>query len=244
MSYAASGITGAAQGASAGAAAGPWGALIGGGVGLLGGILSEDEVQQKQQQALDAIDSARRAYESASAQMDAINNQWKAAQGSILDTSSRKDYRDLVRNADFEEAGRVDFDPGAYNVDDYYAQNKDSLVQGAINSAQGTAAAQGAGWGSGAAGQVASAAAEKLEGLANDAYGRMTAQRDFDYRLAADTANRKLEALQSQLGILGQAYQADSQTTGDYYANRMGILQNRANNLAAADIAKAGILAG
>ena len=58
-------LSGAGSGAAAGSAFGPWGAAIGGAVGLIGGMESANKAsdyEQQQQNALNADQAARQKY--------------------------------------------------------------------------------------------------------------------------------------------------------------------------------------
>lgn len=205
--------------------------LITGGVsdlagGILGAVNSVHQQRQKERNRKKALAQAEEAYKQG--QQNIAN--WNTARGSILDADTQKAYKDLVANADFDEAGNIDFNKDAYNIDNYRKSNEGSIMQGVVNAVKGSGAAAGSSWGSGALGNIASAAAEKQIALDDAARSAMNQDRQFDYSVARDSATQKLNALQSRLNTLGQAYASDVQGIDDMYGSIMSLGQANAAN--------------
>ena len=93
-----------------------------------------------------------------------------------------------------------DFDNN-YNVDDYYAPNREALIEKTGDAVQARAAGAGIGRGTGAANQIATAVADKNEDLYKDALAAMNQDRQFAYNLW----NAKIQQGQNRLNQLKSA---------------------------------------
>lgn len=201
-SYGSSAIQGMGTGAAAGGAFGPYGAAIGAGVGLVAGLWSAYENAQDEKER-------RRILEQASKQLNASTDELKAAvtdwyennpsMGSQQDVSK---YTELVEGYDPNEFvyDYEDFDDN-YDVNDYYAPNREALIEKTGDAVQARAAGAGIGRGTGAANQIATAVADKNEDLYKDALAAMNQDRQFAYNLW----NAKIQQGQNRLNQLKNA---------------------------------------
>lgn len=118
-----------------------------------------------------------------------------------------------------------DFDKNKYKVDDYFDENRGNQINAAANAAQATAAGQNLGRGTAAVNAIANAVVNKNSELSDEAYDRMNADRDFDYKLYSDDITRN----QNRLNALQQGYKdkmnAYSSLGEDYYSNQADKLQ-------------------
>ena len=130
-------------------------------------------------------------------------------------STGRKDdiqtYRDLIDNYDPNE---FVYDAPEFNdnfdVNDYYAANKDAIIDKTADAIQARAAGQGIGRGTGAANAIATGVAEKNEELYKDALAARNSDRNFAYSLwqaNIKNAQDKLRSLQegtnTQLSLYG-----------------------------------------
>lgn len=214
-------------GAGAGAAVGgPWGALAGGAIGLAAGLFGEYEAAENER-------AKQKVLEKAAAQLNTnvsvLKNKldaWYAdpANAAIGKASDKSAYRGLVEQYDPNEFvyDIEDFDNN-YSVDDYYAPNRQALIDKTSEAVQHTAAGAGIGRGTGAANQIATAVADKNEELYKDALQAMNQDRQFAYSLW----NSKIQNNQNRLNQLKAArdaqismYGALAQDYQDYQAQR------------------------
>lgn len=201
--------TGAAAGASV---AGPWGAVIGGAAGLLAGVASEYEAAQTERERRKILEQAAKQYDISVADMQSMLDSYYDENGSIGTEQDVETYRDLISEYDpneFVYEGE-DFDD-SYDVNDYYAANKDAIIDKTADQLQHTAAGAGIGRGTGAANQIATGVAEKNEDLYNDALNAMNADRTFAYNLW----NAKIQQGQNRLNALQNAYNTQIGMYGD-----------------------------
>lgn len=209
--YGSNALQGAGTGAAAGAAFGPYGALIGAGVGTLAGLFSAYEQEQDEKRK-------REILENAAAQLNTnyttlknwVDNYYKEN-----DAIGRQDdiqtYRDLIDSYDPNEFvyDAPEFEDN-FDVNDYYAANKDAIINKTADAIQHRAAGQGVGRGTGAANAIATGVAEKNEDLYKDALAARNADRNFAYSLwqaNIKNAQDKLRSLQegqkTQLSLYG-----------------------------------------
>ena len=209
--YGSNALQGAGTGAAAGAAFGPYGALIGAGVGTLAGLFSAYEQEQDEKRK-------REILENAAAQLNTnyttlknwVDNYYKEN-----DAIGRQDdintYRDLIDSYDPNEFvyDAPEFEDN-FDVNDYYAANKDAIINKTADAIQARAAGQGVGRGTGAANAIATGVAEKNEDLYKDALQARNADRNFAYSLwqaNIKNAQDKLRSLQegqkTQLSLYG-----------------------------------------
>ena len=119
--------------------------------------------------------------------------------GSKQDVSK---YTELVADYDPNEFvyDAEDFDNN-YDVNDYYAPNREVLIEKTGDAVQARAAGAGIGRGTGAANQIATAVADKNEDLYKDALAAMNQDRQFAYNLW----NAKIQQGQNRLNQLKNA---------------------------------------
>ena len=200
--YAGNAIQGAGTGAAAGAAFGPWGALAGGAVGLAAGLFSAYEQAQDERERQRILEKAAQQLNASTAQLKEAVNQWYKDNTSIGSKADVNKYTELVAAYDPNEFvyDAEDFDNN-YNVDDYYAPNREALIEKTGDAVQARAAGAGIGRGTGAANQIATAVADKNEDLYRDALAAMNQDRQFAYNLW----NAKIQQGQNRLNQLKSA---------------------------------------
>lgn len=217
-SYGSNAIQGAGTGAAAGAAFGPWGALIGGGVGLAAGLFSAWEQEQDEKKKQEILEQAAQQLNTSTENLKALANKYYAEHQSTGRESDVSKYRSLVDSYDpnefvydapeFEDVGPVE---------DYYAPNKEAIINKTADAIQARAAGQGVGRGTGAANAIATGVAEKNEELYKDALAARNQDRQFAYSLwqaNIQNAQNRLRSLQegkntqmSLYGSLAEDYQ-------------------------------------
>ena len=217
-SYGSNAIQGAGTGAAAGAAFGPWGALIGGGVGLAAGLFSAWEQEQDEKKKQQILEQAAQQLNTSTENLKALANQYYAEHPSTGRESDVSTYRELVDSYDPNEFvyDAPEFEDN-FDVNDYYAANKDAIINKTADAIQARAAGQGVGRGTGAANAIATGVAEKNEELYKDALAARNADRQFAYSLwqaNIQNAQNRLKSLQegkntqmSLYGNLAEDYQ-------------------------------------
>lgn len=210
-SYGSNALQGAGTGAAAGAAFGPYGALIGAGVGTLAGLFSAYEQEQDEKRKREMLEKAAQQLNTNYETLKGLADQYYKENKSIGRTEDLSTYRDLVDSYDpnefvydapeFEDVGPVD---------DYYAANKEAIINKVADTLQHKAAGQGIGRGTGAANSIATGVAEKNEDLYKDALAARNQDRQFAYNLwqtNIQNAQNRLKALQEgrqyQMGLYG-----------------------------------------
>lgn len=210
-SYGSNAIQGAGTGAAAGAAFGPWGALIGGGVGLAAGLFSAWEQEQDERKKQQILEKAAQQLNTDTATLKAMAEEYYRDNQSTGRKDDVQTYRDLIDNYDPNE---FVYDAPEFNdnfdVNDYYAANKDAIIDKTADAIQARAAGQGIGRGTGAANAIATGVAEKNEELYKDALAARNSDRNFAYSLwqaNIKNAQDKLRSLQegtnTQLSLYG-----------------------------------------
>ena len=212
--YAGNAIQGAGTGAAAGAAFGPWGALAGGAIGLAAGLFSAYEQAQDEEDRRKILEEAAKQLNTSTAQLKEAVNQWYKDNPSMGSQADVNKYTELVGNYDPYEFVYSDEDtngdgiPDAikdfdnnYDVNDYYAPNREALIEKTGDAVQARAAGAGIGRGTGAANQIATAVADKNESLYKDALAAMNQDRQFAYNLW----NAKIQQGQNRLNQLKNA---------------------------------------
>lgn len=204
-------VGGAGTGAAGGAAFGPWGAVIGGGLGALGGLFSAWSQEQDEKKKRELLQAAADQY---GTDINSIKKQfetWYEENPPIGVKEDVEKFRELSTSFDPNEFV-YDYDEfdDAYDVNDYYAPNRSAIIQATSDAAQATAAGQGVGRGTGAVTNIAQAVADKSEALARDAQTAMNQDRQFAYNIwNANIANaqKRLDQLRSgyetQMGLYG-----------------------------------------
>jgi gas vesicle protein len=209
--YASSSLQGMGTGAAAGSAFGPWGALIGGGVGLAAGLFSAWEQEQDERKKQQILERAAQQLNTDTATLKAMAEEYYRDNQSTGRKDDVQTYRDLIDNYDPNE---FVYDAPEFNdnfdVNDYYAANKDAIINKTADAIQARAAGQGIGRGTGAANAIATGVAEKNEELYKDALAARNSDRNFAYSLwqaNIKNAQDKLRSLQegtnTQLSLYG-----------------------------------------
>ena len=93
----------------------------------------------------------------------------------------------------------VDFDNN-YDVNDYYAPNRQAIIDKTTEAVQHTAAGAGIGRGTGAANMIATKVADKNEELYRDALNAMNQDRQFAYNLWNSKVNQGIQRLNQLKG--------------------------------------------
>lgn len=210
-SYGSNAIQGLGTGAAAGASFGPYGALIGAGVGTLAGLFSAYEQEQDEKRKREMLEQAAKQLNTNYETLKGLAEQYYKENKAIGRTEDVNTYRDLVDTYDpnefvydapeFEDVGPVE---------DYYAANKEAIINKVADTLQHKAAGQGIGRGTGAANSIATGVAEKNEDLYKDALAARNQDRQFAYNLwqtNIQNAQNRLKALQEgrqyQMGLYG-----------------------------------------
>lgn len=211
--YGSSAIQGAGTGAAAGAAFGPWGALAGGAIGLAAGLFGAYEQAQDEKERSRILERASEQLNASTEELKAAVDQWYKDNPSIGSQSDINDYQALIHGGTLSNGTAVEgYDPNEfvydykdfdnnYNVDDYYAPNREALIEKTGDAVQARAAGAGIGRGTGAANQIATAVADKNESLYRDALAAMNQDRQFAYNLW----NAKIQQGQNRLNQLKSA---------------------------------------
>lgn len=210
-SYGSNAIQGAGTGAAAGAAFGPWGALIGGGVGLAAGLFSAWEQEQDERKKQQILEQAARQLNTSTENLKALAARYYEENPSTGRKEDVNKYRELIDTYDPNEFvyDAPEFEDN-FDVNDYYAANKDAIINKTADAIQARAAGQGVGRGTGAANAIATGVAEKNEELYKDALAARNADRQFAYSLwqaNIQNAQNRLKSLQegrnTQMSLYG-----------------------------------------
>lgn len=210
-SYGSNAIQGAGTGAAAGAAFGPWGALIGGGVGLAAGLFSAWEQEQDERKKQQILEEAARQLNTSTENLKALAARYYEENPSTGRKEDVNKYRELIDTYDPNEFvyDAPEFEDN-FDVNDYYAANKDAIIDKTADAIQARAAGQGVGRGTGAANAIATGVAEKNEELYKDALAARNTDRQFAYSLwqaNIQNAQNRLKSLQegrnTQMSLYG-----------------------------------------
>lgn len=223
-------LTRGAQGAAAGTAISPgWGTLIGGAAGLGLGLFEGINDDSNRRAARDAIEKAIKQYGKDSAVVKNMLDAYYAGDYSLGSQSDVNRYRNEVSKYnpyDYIYDDYEDFDKDAYSINDYYDANRGNQINAAANAVQAAAAGAGIGRGTGAANSIATAVVNKNSELGDEAWDRMTTDRNFDYGLWKD----KIAMNQQKLDKLNEGNQYLINTYGnlasDYMTNEADRVQN------------------
>lgn len=204
-------LQGAGTGAAAGASFGPWGAAIGGVLGAGVGWLSAYEQEQDEKRKREILENAAQQLNTNYTTLkNWVDNYYKENEA-IGRQDDLQTYRDLIDSYDPNEFvyDAPEFEDN-FDVNDYYAANKDAIINKTADAIQARAAGQGVGRGTGAANAIATGVAEKNEDLYKDALAARNADRNFAYSLwqaNIKNAQDKLRSLQegqkTQLSLYG-----------------------------------------
>lgn len=238
--------SGVGTGASAGGGAG---AVAGGVIGAFTNLISQGMDEARRSELSEAIDNAGAGYDKAQAANKAMLDQYYAGDTSLGTADDAERYRQMLAGYDPNE---FVYDFGSfdkeYDINDYYAPNRQQLIDKVTDQTQSTAAGAGIGRGSGAANMIATAVADKNEELYKNALQEMKDARDFDYRKYSDeitNRQKQLDAkstatnnLMTQLSTLGNSYYQDQ---ADKLQNYLDLSNNSANTALQLALAKASI---
>lgn len=230
--------TNAGVGALAGASVGGgWGALIGGGVGLLAGIFqswanTEDEERREQ-----ILEQAAKQLNTSQESLDSLFRQYYNEHNAIGTQEDVEQYHNLVDNYDPNEFV-YDFDEFNYDkdVDDFYAPNKQAIIDKVSDQLQHTAAGAGIGRGTGAANQIATGVAEKNESLYKDALNAYNQDRQFAYQIwnsniqnQQNRLNQLKNVRDTQISMYGNLANDFQEWNQNQIQQQMDLEQNKAN---------------
>lgn len=228
-------VSGVLGGAGAGATAteSPWGAVIGGAVGGLLGLGSDNATSRAKKRA-------RRDLKSWQSEAERILAENHANQTRMTNEGDLKSYQDMRDSFDPSrfvyssetdtDPNKVTFDKSNYNVEDFLNPNAQAIRRDIADTIQHTAAGSAMGHSSGAAQNIVHGVMEKDEQLLRDAREQMNQERNFDYGMYTDYIKNK----QAQLDAIRQGTQAqmealrgdimfDQQQEDNYVTNRLNL---------------------
>ena len=197
--------------AAGGALGGPWGAVAGGAVGLAAGLFGEYEAASSESAKRDILSKASQMLDASTNELQSLVRQWYKDNPSIGSKQDVETYSNLTHDYDPNEFvyDNEEFDD-TYDVNDYYAPNREALIEKTGDAVQARAAGAGIGRGTGAANQIATAVADKNESLYKDALDSMNQDRSFAYNLW----NAKIQNGQNRLTQLKNAKDTQLQLYG------------------------------
>jgi uncharacterized protein YlbG (UPF0298 family) len=146
-------------------------------------------------------------------------------------------YQDLVHNYDPNEFV-YDFDEFNYDkdVNDFYAPNKQAIIDKVSDQLQHTAAGAGIGRGTGAANQIATGVAEKNENLYKDALNAYNQDRQFAYQIwnsniqnQQNRLNQLKNVRDTQISMYGNLANDFQEWNQNKIQQQMDLEQNKAN---------------
>lgn len=237
-SYGSNALQGAGTGAAAGAAFGPWGALIGGGVGLAAGLFSAWEQEQDEKKKQEILEKAAQQLNTDTQTLKALADKYYAENPSTGRSTDVTKYRNLVDTYDPNEFvyDAPEFEDN-FDVNDYYAANKDAIIDKVADTIQHRAAGQGIGRGTGAANAIATGVAEKNEDLYKDALAARNSDRQFAYSLwqaNIQNAQNRLRQLQegknTQLSLYGNLAKDYQDWQNAKFQTEMDLDKQKMNN--------------
>lgn len=207
-------------------------ALVGGVSGLVGSGINAYGAYQDRKAAREAKKQANRQINSWEASANQILEDAMKNNVSLSSPEDLKAYQTLKSSYDptryiydFDQ-----FDKSSYNMEDYLNPAKDAIIADIGKAAQNTAAGAGLGHSSGFVQDLASQVADKSEQLYNDAYERMSNERNFDYGAYTDyITNMQNKLNQIQSGVLNQMnmyrgdIQFDQQQQDAMLANKLNL---------------------
>lgn len=232
-------IASTAAGAGAGfAVGGPWGSLAGGAIGLAAGLFGEYEAAQSEEEKRKVLEKASQQLNTSIANLQTKLDEYYRQNESIGTAEDKLKYQELAHGFDPNEFvyDYEDFDDN-YDVNDYYAANRQAIIDKTSDQLQATAAGAGIGRGTGAANQIATGVANKNEELYRDALQAMNQDRQFAYnlwnsqiQLGQNRLNQLRSAKEAQLSLYGnlaQDYQQWNQEKAQAY---MDLEKEKMNN--------------
>lgn len=187
------------------------GAVAGGAIGLAAGLFGEYEAASNESEKRKVLEKASSLLNASTSELQSLVNQWYKDNPSIGSRQDVLTYSDLVHSYDPNEFvyDFEDFEK-EYDVNDYYAPNREALIEKTGDAVQARAAGAGIGRGTGAANQIATAVADKNEELYKDALEAMNQDRQFAYNLW----NAKIQHGQNRLNQLKSAKDTQLQLYG------------------------------
>lgn len=237
-SYAGSAIQGAGTGAAMGSVAGPWGAAIGGGLGLMAGIFSAYDAEQDAKKKRQILEDAKKQFNLTQNDIDALMQEYYSNPDNFLGTKEDVEaYRQAIESynpSDFV----YDFDEFSYDksVDDFVNPYYDRIIQDTSDTVQHSAAGAGVGRGTGAANAIADAVAKKNDELYKTAlqeYNTDRSQKYSEWSGNIDKMQQRLNQLKSatdtQIGLKGNLAQDYLTTQQQAMADQIASKQNRNN---------------
>ena len=237
-SYGSNALQGAGTGAAAGAAFGPWGALAGGVIGLGAGLFTAWEQEQDEKKKQQILEQAARQLNTSTENLKALAAQYYKENAATGRTEDVQKYRELVDTYDPNEFvyDAPEFED-KFDVNDYYAANKDAIINKTADAIQARAAGQGVGRGTGAANAIATGVAEKNEDLYKDALAARNQDRQFAYSLwqaNIQNAQNRLKSLQegknAQLSLYGNLAEDYQNWQNAKFQTQMDIDKQKMNN--------------
>ena len=191
------------------------GAVAGGAVGLAAGLFGEYEAASNESEKRDILSKASQLLNASTNELQSLVNQWYKDNPSIGSKQDVETYSNLTHDYDpnefvydFEDFGIKEDEQ--FDVDDYYAPNREALIEKTGDAVQARAAGAGIGRGTGAANQIATAVADKNESLYKDALDSMNQDRQFAYNVW----NAKIQHGQNRLTQLKNAKDTQLQLYG------------------------------
>lgn len=236
--YASSSLQGMGTGAAAGSAFGPWGTLIGGGVGLAAGLFSAWEQEQDEKKKQQILEKAAQQLNTDTATLEKMAKDYYENNKSTGRKDDVATYQNLVDTYDPNEFvyDAPEFEDN-FDVNDYYAANKDAIIDKVADTIQHRAAGQGIGRGTGAANAIATGVAEKNEDLYKDALAARNSDRQFAYSLwqaNIQNAQNRLRQLQegknTQLSLYGNLAKDYQDWQNAKFQNELDLEKQKMNN--------------
>ena len=225
-------------GAAAGASFGPYGAIIGGAAGLLGGIFSEYENAKNERERREAIEKVAQQFNMDMADAEQMLQNYYKDNKAIGTQQDIQTYRDLVDNYDPNEFvyDYKDFDYDK-SVDDFYGPNRQAIIDKTADAVQSRAAGAGIGRGTGGANMIAAAVADKNEDLYRDAQNALNQDRQFAYNVwnaqiqqGQNRLNQLQNAVNTQIGMYGNLAQDYQDWQSNMMQQQLDLQQNKAAN--------------
>ena len=212
-------------------------ALIGGGAGLAGdlvsGITGAYGASQERKAAERRRQQANQQISAWEQQANRILEEAARGQTQLSSPSDLAAYQALKSSYDPSAYIYTDYEPfdkSQYNVEDYLNPAKEAILADIRRQTMSSAAGAGLGHSSGALEAIAQNTAAKSEELYDKAYERMLGERSFDYGAYTDYINQKqnqLNALQqgvqTQMANLRGDIQFDQQQQDALLANRLNL---------------------
>lgn len=187
------------------------GAVAGAAIGLAAGLFGEYEAASNEREKRAVLEKASSLLNASTSELESLVKQWYKDNPSIGSRQDVETYSKLTHDYDPNEFvyDFEDFDE-QYDVNDYYAPNREALIEKTGDAVQARAAGAGIGRGTGAANQIATAVADKNESLYKDALEAMNQDRQFAYNLW----NAKIQHGQNRLTQLKNAKDTQLQLYG------------------------------